>query len=73
MHKREARIKKKITSLKYLLFGYMMCLNVYLLQIWEMTFGPKAKLLFMSTAIGQDLKLMFRQDFEARFGHDFEF
>ena len=63
MHKREARIKKKITSLKYLLFGYMMCLNVYLLQIWEMTFGPKAKLLFMSTAIGQD----FEVDVQARF------
>ena len=38
-----------------------------LLQIWELTFDPKAKLLFRVRAQGlvKILKLMFRQDFEA--------
>ena len=38
-----------------------------LLQIWELTFGPKAKLLFRLWAQGlvKILKLKFRQDFEA--------
>ena len=38
-----------------------------LLQIWEVTFGPKAKLLFRLWAQGlvKILKLKFRQDFEA--------
>ena len=38
-----------------------------LLQIWELTFGPKAKLLFRLSAKGlvKILKLKFRQDFEA--------
>ena len=38
-----------------------------LLQIWELTFGPKAKLLFklLSTILVKMLKLKFRQDFEA--------
>ena len=38
-----------------------------LLQIWELTFGPKAKLLFklLSTILVKILKLKFRQDFEA--------
>ena len=38
-----------------------------LLQIWELTFGPKAKLLFklLSTILVNVLKLKFRQDFEA--------
>ena len=38
-----------------------------LLQIWELTFGPKAKLLFRLLAQGlvKILNLMFRQDFEA--------
>ena len=44
-----------------------------LLQFWELTFGPKAKLLFrlLSTRPCQGLvkilKLKFRQDFEAGF------
>ena len=35
-----------------------------LLQIWELTFGPKAKLLFklLSTILVKILKLKFRQD-----------
>ena len=38
-----------------------------LLQIWELTFGPKTKLLFRLRAQGlvKILKLKFRQDFEA--------
>ena len=38
-----------------------------LLQIWELTFGPKAKLLFRLCAQGlvKILKLKFRQDLEA--------
>ena len=38
-----------------------------LLQIWELTFGPKAKLLFRVRLLGlvKILKLKFRQDFEA--------
>jgi len=38
-----------------------------LLQIWKLTFGPKAKLLFRLLAQGlvKILKLKFRQDFEA--------
>ena len=38
-----------------------------LLQIWELTFGPKAKLLFklLNTILAKSLKLKFRQDFEA--------
>ena len=36
-----------------------------LLQIWELTFGPKAKLLFRLFA--QGLVKIFRQDFEAGF------
>ena len=38
-----------------------------LLQILELTFGPKAKLLFklLSTILVKILKLKFRQDFEA--------
>ena len=38
-----------------------------LLQIWKLTFGPKAKLLFRLWAQGlvKILKLKFRQDFEA--------
>ena len=40
-----------------------------LLQIWELTFGSKAKLLFRLWAQGlvKILKLRFRQDFEAGF------
>ena len=40
-----------------------------LLQIWELTFGPKAKLLFRLLAQGlvKILKLKFRQDIEAEF------
>ena len=36
-------------------------------EIWELTFGPKAKLLFklLSTILVKILKLKFRQDFEA--------
>ena len=38
-----------------------------LLHIWELTFGPKSKLLFRLRAQGlvKILKLKFRQDFEA--------
>ena len=38
-----------------------------LLQIWELTFGPKAKLLFklLSTILVKILKLKFRQYIEA--------
>ena len=38
-----------------------------LLQIWELTFGPKAKLLIklLSTTLVKISKLKFRQDFEA--------
>ena len=38
-----------------------------LLQFWELTFGPKAKLLFRLLAQGlvKILNLRFRQDFEA--------
>ena len=38
-----------------------------LLQIWELTFGPKAKLLVhtLSTRLVIILKLKFRQDFDA--------
>ena len=40
-----------------------------LLQIWELMFGPKAKLLFRLWAQGlvKILQLKFRQDFEAGF------
>ena len=39
------------------------CVGNSLLQIWTLTFGPKATLLFRLLA--QGLKSKFRQDFEA--------
>ena len=37
-----------------------------LLQIWELTFGPKTKLFFqtLSTRVGQDFEVEVQQDFE---------
>ena len=37
-----------------------------LLQIWELTFGPKTKLFFqtLSTSVGQDFEVEVQQDFE---------
>ena len=43
------------------------CIGNSLLQIWELRFGHKAKLLFRLSAQGlvRSLKLKFRRDFEA--------
>ena len=37
-----------------------------LLQIWELTFGPKTKLFFqtLSTRVGQDFEVEVQQEFE---------
>ena len=44
-----------------------------LLQIWKLTFGPKAKLLFRLSAQGfvRSLKLKFRQELKLKFGQYF--
>ena len=39
--------------------------GISLLQIWELTFGPKTKLFqTLSTRVGQDVEVEVQQDFE---------
>ena len=60
------RVKMQTQNFLRLLLLLMLMLRI-MLQIWELKFGPKTKLLFRLWAQGlvNILKLKFRQDFEA--------